>query len=371
MLPRIPVAQPCLNGNEKAYVANCLDSTWISAIGDYLSAFEREFAKYCGVKYGVATNNGTTALHLALVALGIGPGDSVIVPTLTYVAVPNAVRYCQATPILVDCEATAYNINPALIEAKIRPDTKAIIVVHVYGHPVDMDPIMEIARRHNLLVIEDAAEAHGAEYKGRRVGGLGHCSTFSFFGNKIITTGEGGMVLTNDQDLANKLRIYGGQGQDQKRRYWFPVIGYNYRMTNIAAAIGLAQLECIDTALAARVQLAQWYEEALAPLVGDEVELPQTESWARHAFWMYTVKLKRGGEAERDKLMAALAQSGIETRPVFYPMHVLPIYQEPKSDYPVATSCAARGLNLPTHAFVTREDVDRIAGAMRAALQQG
>jgi perosamine synthetase len=367
MSPRIPVAKPCLNGNEKAYVLNCLDSSWISAIGEYLTAFEREFAKYCGTKYAVATNNGTTALHLALVALGVGPGDSVLVPTLTYVATANAVRYCQATPIFVDCEERTYNIDPRRIEEKIRPDTKAIIVVHMYGHPVDMDPILELARRRNLVVIEDAAEAHGAEYKGRRVGGLSKCGTFSFFGNKIITTGEGGMIVTNSEDLAEKMRYFGGQGQDPKRRYWFPEIGFNYRMTNVAAAIGLAQLERIDEALAARQRLAGWYNEALAPLAGD-IELPQTEDWARHAFWMYTVKLKRGGEGERDRFMAALNEAGIETRPVFYPMHLLPMYREPAANYPVATTCAARSLNLPTHAFVSREDVERIAGAMGAAL---
>jgi perosamine synthetase len=367
MSPRISVAQPCLNGNEKVYVARCLDSTWISAIGEYLLAFEREFARYCGAKYAVATCNGTTALHLALVALGIGPGDSVIVPTLTYVATANAVGYCGATPILVDCVEHTYNIDPAQIEAKIRPDTKAIIVVHLYGHPVDMDPILEIARRRNLIVVEDAAEAHGAEYKGRRVGNLGRCGVFSFFGNKIITTGEGGMIVTDDEALASKMRIIGGQGQDPKRRYWFPMVGYNYRMTNVAAAIGLAQLERIDEALATRARLSEWYREALAPL-DDVIERPATEDWARHAFWMYTVKLRSGGEPERDKLMAALNADGIETRPVFYPMHLLPMYEAPSEAYPVATRCALRGLNLPTHAFVTREDVDRIARSLRAAL---
>ncbi len=230
-----------------------------------------------------------------------------------------------------------------------------------------MDPILEIAGRHDVPVIEDAAEAHGAEYKGRRVGGIGRCGTFSFYGNKIITTGEGGMVVTNDDALAERLRLYRGQGQDPKRRYWFPVVGHNFRMTNLAAAIGLAQLERIDEALATRARLALWYQEALSPL-RHALRLPHVEPWARHAFWMYTVMLREGGEAERDRVMEILAAAGIETRPVFYPMHLLPPYREDSGDYPVATCCGARGINLPTHAAVSRDDVGRIAEALGVAL---
>jgi len=363
----IHVAQPDLGGNEKAYVNQCLDSSWISSSGDFLTNFENQFASYCGVKHGVGTNNGTSALQLALIALGIEAGDEVIVPTLTFIAVPNGVHYCNAKPILVDCDPLTYAIDPVQVEKKITSRTRAIIVVHLYGHPVDMDPILKIADRHGLPVIEDAAEAHGAEYKGQRVGGIGRCGTFSFYGNKIITTGEGGMVVTNDEALAAKLRLYRGQGQSPKRRYWFPVVGHNFRMTNLAAAIGLAQLERIDEALAVRACLASWYNEALSPLQ-DRLQLPHTEAWARHAFWMYTVALRHGGEVERDRVMEILSHSGIETRPVFYPAHVLPPYAENPDHYPVATRCATQGLNLPTHSGVTREDVAHIATTLSLAL---
>ena len=220
--------------------------------------------RYCGVKHAIATNNGTSALHLALVALGLQPDDEVIVPTLTYIASANAVHYCNAKPVFVDNDIHTFNIDPEEIEAKITPRTKAIMPVHLYGHPVDLDPILEIANDHGLFVVEDAAEAIGAKYKGRTIGGHGTCATFSFFGNKIITTGEGGMVTTNDDALAERLRLFRGQGVDPKRRYWFPVVGYNYRMTNVAAAIGLAQLECIDAHLQARKTVADGYDRRLA-----------------------------------------------------------------------------------------------------------
>src|SRR5713101_1085535 len=265
-MDRIPVAQPKLAGNERQYVLDCIETSWISSVGKYIVAFEEKFARFCNVEHAIATNNGTTALHLALVALGLQPGDEVLVPTVTYIATANAVRYCHAKPVLVDVCHDTMAINPAELERKITAKTKGIIPVHLYGHPAEMGPINDVAKRHGLFVLEDAAEAHGAEYLGRRVGGLGTCATFSFFGNKIVTTGEGGMVTTNDPDLAAKLRLHRGQGMNPKRRYWFEVVGYNYRMTNIQAAIGLAQMETIHTALADRENIAQWYNQALAPL---------------------------------------------------------------------------------------------------------
>lgn len=365
-MKRIPVAQPRLAGNERKYVLDCLDTSWISSNGKYIVEFERTFAEFCGVRHAIATNNGTTALHLALVALGVAPGDEVIVPTVTYIATANAVRYCGATPVLVDVCADTMNIDPAAIEARITPRTRGIIPVHLYGHPADMDAINEIAHRHKLWVVEDAAEAHGADVRGRRVGGLGTCATFSFFGNKIVTTGEGGMITTDDDELAAKLRLHRGQGMDPQRRYWFPVVGYNYRMTNIQAAIGLAQMEVVDEALAGRDQLAQWYDDALAGLA-DKLVLPKPHAWAHQVYWMYNIFLREGDEARRNDVMAALDAAGIETRPVFYPMHVMPPYRE-EASYPVADLWAQRGINLPTHLDVTREDVSRIAKALAAAL---
>jgi perosamine synthetase len=367
-MKRISVAEPKLAGNERKYVLDCLDTTWISSNGKYIGAFEEAFASFCGVKHAIAANNGTTALHLALVALGLEPGDEVIIPTVTYIATANAVRYCGATPVLVDVCAGTMNIDPKEIEQKITKRTRGIIPVHLYGHPADMEPLNAVARKHGLWVLEDAAEAHGAEVNGKRVGSLSACATFSFFGNKIVTTGEGGMVTTNDDELATKLRLYRGQGVDPKRRYWFPVIGYNYRMTNIQAAIGLAQMETIDAALEDRRVLAKMYDDALSPLKHLLV-LPETEPGMRNVYWMYTVYLREGDETRRDRVMQALDEAGIETRPVFYPMHVLPPYKEENS-YPVADRWAQRGMNLPTHQFLTRADVDRIASALAQALDR-
>ena len=244
----IPVAAPALIGNEKAYVLDCLESSWISSNGAYIERFETVFADFIGTRHALSCCNGTVALHLALLALDVRPGDEVIVPSLTYVASANAVMYCGAKPVLVDSEPETWNLDPARIEELINPRTRGIIVVHLYGHPANMDPILEIARRRHLFVVEDAAEAHGATYRGQKVGTLGDLATFSFYGNKVITTGEGGMVCTNNEVLARKVRQLKGQGQDPRRRYWFPIVGYNYRMTNIEAAIGLAQLERIEVA---------------------------------------------------------------------------------------------------------------------------
>lgn len=366
-MDRISVAQPKMGGNERKYVLDCLDTNWISSNGKYIGAFEEAFAAFCGVKYAVATNNGTTALHLALVALDLKPGDEVIIPTVTYIATANAVRYCGATPVLVDVCPDTMNIDPNDIERKITSKTRGIVPVHLYGHPAEMEPINEIARRHDLWVVEDAAEAHGAEVLGRKVGGLSTCAIFSFFGNKIITTGEGGMVTTNDDDLAAKLRLFRGQGMDPKRRYWFPVVGFNYRMTNIQAAIGLAQMEAIDKALSDRATIAGWYNEALAHLQ-DKIVLPKQQPWAKHVCWMYNIFLRDGGEHKRDNVMRRLDEMGIETRPVFYPMHVLPPYQE-EAIYPVADLWAQRGINLPTHQDLTKNDVVRIAAALETSLE--
>jgi perosamine synthetase len=365
--PRIAVAEPTLNGNEKRYVLECLETTWISSIGRFITEFERAFASFCGVEHAIAVNNGTNALHLALVALGLKPGDEVIVPTLTYIATANAVTYCGAKPVLVDCDPRTLNIDPAAIAGRITTRTKGIIPVHLYGHPADMDPITSLAREHGLFVLEDAAEAHGAEYKGRRIGGLGNCAAFSFFGNKIMTTGEGGMVTTNDGDLAAKLRLYRGQGLDPGRRYWHPVVGYNYRMTNIAAALGLAQLEQIEELMGARARLADWYRLKLDRLA-DKLALQAAKSWTRPVLWMQIVMLRHGGEAERDGVMRKLDAASIETRPVFYPMHLLPPYLEDATLYPNATRCASRGINLPTHGNLTEADVERICQALEASI---
>ncbi|MEO6377533.1 MAG: DegT/DnrJ/EryC1/StrS family aminotransferase, partial [Caulobacteraceae bacterium] len=324
---------------------------------------------YCGVKHAIATNNGTTALHVALVALGVGAGDEVIVPSLTYIATANAVKYCNGAPVLVDNDPITFNIDPADIEAAITPRTKGIIPVHLYGHPADMDAINAVAKKHGLFVLEDAAEAAGASYKGRKTGGLGDVATFSFFGNKIITTGEGGMVTTDDDALAARIRLLRGQGMDSERRYWFPVIGYNYRMTNIQAAIGLGQLERIEHHLEQRRRVAAAYRARLAPLE-DRLILPTAENWAEHVYWMYTVVLKDNVAKSRDQVMADVDAENIETRPVFYPMHVLPPYEDLNrpAGFPHADRCAERGINLPTFGTLTEDEIERVAAALERSL---
>lgn len=366
-MTRIHVAEPTLDGNEKLYLNQALDSTWISSRGEFLDRFETQVAEMAGVGHAVACNNGTTSLHLAMVGLGLGEGDEVIMPALTYIATANCARYCNAVPVLVDNDPRTFNILPEAIEAAITPRTRGIVVVHLYGQSADMAPILEIAERHGLWVLEDAAEAHGAQYQGRAVGGMGQCGSFSFFGNKIITTGEGGAVTTDDAELAAKMRLFRSQGMDPHRRYWHPVIGFNYRMTNLTAAIGVAQMERLPTALANRRRIADWYNERLAHL-GDRIIRPYEAQDCTHAYWMYTVMLGEGEGVDRDTLMTRLDQDGIETRPVFYPLNQMPPYLDETLVVPNAVSCASRGLNLPTHERLTQQDVDRVCEAIEKAL---
>ncbi|MCA1634749.1 MAG: DegT/DnrJ/EryC1/StrS family aminotransferase [Acidobacteria bacterium] len=369
--PLIPVAAPVLAGREKEYVADCMESGWISSGGKYVELFEAAFAEFCGVRHAVSCYNGTVALHLALVALGVGPGDEVIVPTLTFVATANAVTYCGARPIFVDSEPETWNLDSAQVEAKITPRTKGIIAVHLYGHPAEMDTLRAVALRHGLFLLEDAAEAHGALYKGRRAGSLGDVAAFSFYGNKIIATGEGGMVVTDDDALASRVRLLRGQGMDPQRRYWFPVIGYNYRMMNIPAAIGLAQVERADWHISRRREVAETYLLLLrdAPSLRWQAE----REWARHAYWMFTVILEEEIPVSRDALMARLLELGVETRPVFYPLHQLPPYREAArgEEFPVAEGLARRGLSLPTWAGLSTNDLRYVGERLRECLPVG
>ena len=367
-MKRIPVASVVLGEAEKRYVMDCLDTSWISSSGKYLSDFQTRFAEFCDVRHAIGVANGTVALHAALLACGVGPGDEVIVPTLTYIATANAVRHCGATPIFVDSEPRTLNMDPSRIAERVTSRTKGIIAVHLYGHPADMDAINAIAKSFGLFVIEDAAEAHGALYKGRKVGSLSEMATFSFYGNKIVTTGEGGMIVSNDEELTARARLYQGQGVDPRRRYWHLVVGYNFRMTNIQAAIGLGQMERFDQIRESRELLAKWYRHHLAALAGS-VTLLSTEAWATPAFWMQTVLLEGVSEAERDAVILTLDQLGVEARPTFYPIHMLPPYpNEDASLYPVANEYYGRGISLPTHTLLDESDVRRICQALAQAL---
>ena len=339
---RIPVAEPEIDNEELQNVIEAVKSGWVSSKGPFIEEFERNFSSYVNVKYGVTTSNGTTALHLALVALGLGKGDKVLVPSLAFAAVANAIAYTGAEPIFVDSHPEYWCINPSEIEEKIDSKTKAIMVVHLYGHPCDMDEIMRMAEDHGLHVIEDCAEAHGAEYKGRTVGSFGVVSCFSFYGNKIITTGEGGMCLTNDEELASKMRMLRDHGMKPDKRYWHDIIGFNYRMTNLQAALGVAQLKKMDFLIAKKRQIGIAYKKLLQnlPTVKPAPEMP----WAKSVYWLYSVLVDK---ALRDKIIQYLEERGIEIRPFFYPIHILPPYKK-KIKLPVAEELSAAGLNLPS-----------------------
>jgi perosamine synthetase len=333
-----------LAGNEKKYVLDCLDSTWISSRGPYLKKFEDEFSRKINVQYATAVSNGTVALHLALLAIGIGEGDEVIVPTLTYIASVNAIRYTGATPIFVDSLSGTWQMDPVDIERKITKKTKAIMVVHLYGHPCDMDAIMNISKHQDIYVIEDAAEAFGAKYKNTLVGSIGHIAAFSFFGNKTITTGEGGMVVSNNQTLIDRAIHFKGQGLATHRQYWHDVVGYNYRMTNICAAIGLAQLEQADKFIERKREIAFKYKELLEDL---PLEFHKQASDVFHSYWMCSVLVHDA--KEREGLRDFLSKEGIETRPLFYPVHTMPMYADSFQSFSVAEDLGWRGINLPSY----------------------
>jgi len=359
--PFIPVAEPLLAGNELKYVTECVQSGWVSSLGKYVRDFEQQFAAYCDAQYGVATFNGTVAIHLLAATLNLGPGDEVIMPGLTYVASANGIRYTGATPVFVDSERDTWNIDPATVEAAITPRTKAIMAVHLYGHPADMAPLRDIADRHGLLLLEDAAEAHGARYRGQRVGGLSDAAIFSFYGNKIITTGEGGIIVTNNREWAERAFFLENQGRYNDNPYWHPEVAFNYRMTNIQAAIGLAQLEKIDDLLAIRRNNAAHYNRRLADIPG--LTLPPQAGWAENVYWMYSVIVEDEFGLGRDELRDRLRAAGIDTRPFFYPVHTLPMYNTGQS-LPVAEDLGRRGINLPSGATLTPEQIDYICDTL-------
>ncbi len=354
---KIPIAEPDTTGNESKYVNDCIKSNWISSKGKYVKKFEEAFSEYCNVKYGISTSNGTAALHLALTALGIKKGDEVIIPNLTFIATANSIKYCNAKPIFVDVDKKTWNIDVNKIEEKISKKTKAIIPVHLYGNPCEMNKIMEIAKKHNLFVIEDCAEAHGAEYKGKKVGSFGDIACFSFFGNKIITTGEGGMCITNNKEFAQKMDILKNQGMDPKKRYWHPFIGFNYRMTNIQAAIGLAQLERIDKFIKTRRKNAKLYDQILKNVKG--VTLQSVEKKSKNVCWIYSILLNNKNKIEKE-----LKEKDIETRPLFYPLSVMPPYKTDEK-FPVSEELCKKGISLPSSTKIKEKDIKMISNIIK------
>jgi perosamine synthetase len=352
----IPLSFPTLGEKEAEYVLDCLNTKWISSAGKYVERFEQAFAAVTGAKHAMSCSNGTVALHLALLGLGLKPDDEVLVPTLTFVAGANAVMYCGGKPVFVDIDRDIWAIDAAQLEAHITSKTRAIIAVHLRGHPADMAAIMDVAQRHGLSVIEDAAQAHGAQVRGEPVGSIGHVGTFSFFGNKMLTTGEGGMVTTNDDGLAERIRLLKNQGMTQERRYWHPVVGYNYRLTNIQAAIGLAQVERLPDQLRRHQTVARWYQEELAGVPG--LSWQQHRDWAVHAWWQFVAVVDESFAPDRDTVLETLQGAGIDARRIYYPMHQQPIFKHlVTGTFPVADRLAARAVCLPTWAGLTRDDV--------------
>lgn len=359
--PFYPVAEPQLTGRELAYVTDCIVTNQLTH-GRYVEEFERAFAHACGMNHGVACANGTVALHLALLALGVKPGDEVLVPTLTYIATANAVAYCGATPVLCDVEPETWCISLDEINRRLTPRTVGILPVHLYGHLAEMDTINKIAERHNLWVLEDAAEAHGARYRTRPAGSLARASTFSFYGNKIITTGEGGMVLTNNTKDLERMRMLRGQGMSLTQRYYHPVLGYNYRLTNLQGALGLAQTERLSWHVAQHRAVDTAYR---ALLHAPEIRFQRLLSHTDPSGWMTTILVPALG---RDALMTRLRDVNIETRPAFLGAHRMPMYTS-SEPFPVADEITARGINLPTHAGMTMDDVSYISGQVLKALR--
>lgn len=351
---KINVYNPVFVGNEKKYVNECLDDVWISGTGKFVNLFEENFAKFVGAKHAITVCNGTVALHLALLALDISEGDEVIVPTFTYIASVNAVRYCNATPIFVDSLPDSWQIDFNQIEKKINNKTKAIIVPHLYGSSAEMDEICKIARKNNIAIVEDAAEAFGTLYKEKHVGTFGDVSTFSFFGNKTITCGEGGMVVTDNDKINERIRNLKSQGLSKDKEYFHDVIGYNYRMTNVTAAIGFAQLEKANEIIAKKRHIADLYREELS---NSAVKFYPEFNHIFNSYWMCSVLF--GDENKKNNARAVLKENGIETRPLFYPAHVMPMYFS-NEKFPVAEDISKRGINLPSWIGLTDDNIKTI-----------
>lgn len=354
------VYRPSLTGNEKKYVNECIDTSWISSKGHFVTDFEKDFSNYIGTKYATGVCNGTIAIQVAMKALGITTGDEIICPTFTYIASANPIIEAGAKVVFVDSLRDTWQMDPADIEKKITKNTKAIMVVHLYGHPCDMNKIMKIAKEHDLFVIEDCAEAIGSEYSGQKVGSFGDIACYSFFGNKTITCGEGGMVLTNNDLLYEKILKIKGQGLATYKEYWHDTLGFNFRMTNIQAAIGLAQFEQLESFLIKKRNVSDWYKKYLKGL---PIEFHNEVGDVKHTYWMNSILVE--SSALRQELREHMKEMGIETRPTFYPIHTMPIYSERYEKHPVAENIALRGINIPSYPALSEDDIKNICEVIR------
>jgi perosamine synthetase len=366
---RIPIAEPVLGGRELEYVTQCVTTNWISSQGSFVGRFEDMLGTLTGAEHVVSCSNGTAALHLALLGYGIGPGDEVIVPDLTFAATINTVIHAGATPVLVDVDRATWNIDPAKVEAAITPRTRAIMPVHLYGQPADMDALGAIARRHGLRIIEDAAEAIGAAVGARACGTIGDAGTFSFFSNKVITTGEGGAVVFRDAEAARRARRLRDHGMNPSKRYWHDEVGYNYRLTNLQAAIGCAQLEQAERFLLRKQAIARRYRRRLAglPGIGMAARIPGL----RNSYWMVSVIVDASATGmERDEIMRRLGDAGIDTRPLFYPLHEMPPYAAYGGGraFPATTALSAQGFSLPSGVGLTDREIDYVCAVLTRML---
>ena len=360
----VPVCTPDLGGNEVEYVRQAIESSWISSRGEFLDRFEQSFAEKVGAKYAIAVNSGTSALHLALATLGIGPGDEVIVPSATMVSTAFAVSYLGAKPVFVDCDEY-YQIDDKKILGAITKNTKAILPVHIYGHPVNMDKV----EAYGIPVIYDAAESHGALYKFKPIGGRGTASCYSFYGNKIITTGEGGMITTNDEVFAKIARNMKDVAFSKVRHFWHTRLGYNFRMTNLQAAVGLAQTERFDELVSKRIYHADYYMDRLSSL---PLRMPKTAFWATNVYWMFGFEVQPEFGMTRDELRIFLADRGIETRTFFVPMHLQPYYYDHKehNEFPISERLCERGMYIPSSSNLTVKEMDYVINSIHYAFQQ-
>jgi perosamine synthetase len=360
----IPVNEPLLDGNEKTYLIECIDTGWISSEGPFVKTFEEKFAAQVGRRYGVAVTNGSVALDAAVVALGIGPGDEVILPTFTIISCAAAIVRAGAVPVVVDSDPITWNMDVTQIEAKITPRTKAIMVVHIYGLPVDMDPVLALADHYGLQIIEDAAEMHGQTYKGKPCGSFGAISTFSFYPNKHITTGEGGMIVTDDPALAERCRSLRNLCFQPQKRFVHEELGWNLRMTNLQAALGLAQLERLQEFVARKRHMGDRYTQLLTDQPGLQLPLAKT-AYADNIYWVYGVVLRPEVPVDAEKIMHLLKHQNIGTRPFFWCMHEQPVFHKlglfEGVSCPVAENLARRGFYLPSGMALTEPQGDRVA----------
>lgn len=366
----IPVSEPLITAHDIALVNDVLASGWISSAGKFLDQFEERWAAYCGMPYGIAVSNGSVALDVAVALLDLQPGDEVIMPTFTIISPAQSVVRAGGKPVLVDSSPHNWQMDVSQIEAKITPRTRAILVVHIYGHPADMDSIMEIARRHNLTVIEDAAEVHGAEYKGRRCGGLADISTFSFYANKLVTTGEGGMVLVRTPEHAERARGLRNLCFQKKQRFLHDELGFNYRLTNVQAALGVGQIDRMDTIVARKREIASAYAEQLRHVEGLYMQFE--EPWAKCVYWVVGIVLDERAGLTATHLADRLRDADIETRPFFLGMHQQPVFRKmglfQGEQFPVADLLARQGLYLPSGLTITEQQIDTVVSAVKESL---